>query len=125
MTRKMQLKQDQLEQEENAHRETKSAFIKYSSNLRVSHNQLQNIRKEHSLLQDLYSKDIQNWKLYLQSIKNTLQKGNQFNYGSFSEFIYYIEMKITIDKYTQQIDNHRTEIEQYQQQIKYEQKDVF
>jgi chromosome segregation ATPase len=125
MTRKMQLKQDQLEQEENAHRETKSAFIKYSSNLRASRNQLQNIRKEHSLLQDLYSKDIQNWKLYLQSIKNTLQKGNQFNYGSFSEFIYYIEMKITIDKYTQQIDNHRTEIEQYQQQIKYEQKDVF
>jgi len=48
--------------------------VKYSSNLRLTHNQIKNIRTEYLLLQDSYSKTIQNWKIYLQTIDNTLQK---------------------------------------------------
>jgi chromosome segregation ATPase len=87
MTRKIQLIQDQLEQSENAHQKTKFAFTKYSSNLQVTRNQVQTIRKEHLLLQDLYSKDTQNWKMYLQSVQDALQKGNQFNHTKFSYII--------------------------------------
>ncbi len=86
MTRKLQLIQDQFEQSENAHQQTKSEIfifnnihiqlvylrVKYSSNLRLKHNQIKNIRAEYLLLQDSYSKTIQNWKIYL----HTLQKGN-------------------------------------------------
>jgi DNA invertase Pin-like site-specific DNA recombinase len=99
MARKLQLLQYQLEESENAHRKTKyrflfysynysicllrSSIVKYPSNLRDAHNQIQNIRKEYLLLKDFYSKDIQNWKIHLQTIKNTLQKGNRSRLSSF------------------------------------------
>lgn len=72
MTRKLQLANDQLQQSENAHRETK---YKSSSNLRVIQNQIQTIRKEHLFLKDFYSKETQNWKTYFQTIETTFQKG--------------------------------------------------
>jgi hypothetical protein len=50
--------------------------VQYSSKLRLTHNQIKNIRAEYLILQDSYSKTIQNWKMYLQTIENTLQKGN-------------------------------------------------
>ncbi|CAF3576825.1 unnamed protein product [Rotaria sordida] len=101
MTRKLQLVKDQLEQSINAHQETKNSFSKYSSKLRLTHSQIQNIRKEYFILQDFYSNDIQNWKIYLQTVENTLQK----------------EIRLIMDKYTKQINNYQTEIEQYQQQL--------
>ncbi|CAF1065974.1 unnamed protein product [Adineta steineri] len=102
MSRKLQLLQDQLEESENAHKKTKSSISKYSSNLRVTHNQIQNIRKEYLLLQDLYSKDTQNWKTYLQTTENTLQK----------------ELQTSMTKFTKQINDQQTETEQYKQQLK-------
>jgi predicted ATP-grasp superfamily ATP-dependent carboligase len=36
--------------------------------------------------------------------------------------MYHIETRISIDKYTKQMNDYRTEIEQYQQQLKYEQR---
>ncbi|CAF3392823.1 unnamed protein product [Rotaria sp. Silwood1] len=101
MTRKLQLVHDQLEQSINAHQETKNSFSKYSSKLRLTRNQIQTIRKEYSILQDFYSNDIQNWKMYLQTVEITLQK----------------ETQIIMNKYTKQINNYQTEIEQYQQQL--------
>ncbi|CAF2796492.1 unnamed protein product [Rotaria sp. Silwood2] len=101
MIRKLQLVQDQLEQSINAHQETKNSFSKYSSKLRFTRNQIENIRKEYLILQDFYSNDIQNRNMYLQTAENTLQK----------------EIRIIIDKYTKQIDNYQIEIEQYQQQL--------
>jgi hypothetical protein len=53
------------------------SFSKCSSNLRTTRNQIQNIRKEYVQLRDFYSKDIQNWKIYLQTAENTLQQGNK------------------------------------------------
>ncbi|CAF3746890.1 unnamed protein product [Adineta steineri] len=102
MSRKLQLLQDQLEESENAHKKTKSSISKYSSSLRVTHKQIQNIRKEYLLLQDSYSKDIQNWKTYLQTTENTLQK----------------ELQTTMTKFTKQTNDQQTETEQYKQQLK-------
>jgi len=113
MSRRLQLIQDEFEQSENAHKETKYedfvesiysyaiylfrvTFSKYSSNLRVTVNQ---IRKEYSFLQESYSKNFQNWKMYLQTMENTLQKEIQ-----------------------SMMNNYRIEIEQYQHQLKYEEK---
>ena len=36
---------------------------------------MQTIRKEHLGLKEFYSKDIQNWKMYFQTIETTFQKG--------------------------------------------------
>lgn len=39
---------------------------------------MQNIRKDYFTLKDFYINDIQSWKMYLQAVENTLQKGNDF-----------------------------------------------
>ncbi|CAF3575245.1 unnamed protein product [Rotaria socialis] len=101
MTRKLQLIQDQLEQSESAHQETKRRFSEYASNLRLICHEIQNIRKEYSISQDLYINDIQNWKTYLHTVDNSLQK----------------EIRRTMDKNTKQMCNYQTEIEQYQKQL--------
>jgi chromosome segregation ATPase len=75
MNRRLQLANDQLQQSQIAHRETKSSFSQCSSNIRATHNQIQNIRKEYLFLKDFYSKETQNWKIYFQTIENTFQKG--------------------------------------------------
>ncbi|CAF2941831.1 unnamed protein product [Rotaria sp. Silwood2] len=100
MIRKHQLAQDQLEQSKTAHRETKMVFSQCSSKLRATYSQIQNMRKEHSLLKDLYLKEIQNWKTYFSTVETTLHK----------------EIQITMDKYTKRMNNYRTEIEKNQQQ---------
>ncbi|CAF0764701.1 unnamed protein product [Rotaria sp. Silwood1] len=101
MTRKQQLAQDQLEQSKIAHQETKLAYSQCTFNIRATFHQIQNIRKEHSLLKDLYSKEIQNWKTFFSSTEATLQK----------------EIQTIMDKYTKQMNNHRIEIQGYQQQV--------
>ncbi|CAF5124146.1 unnamed protein product, partial [Rotaria magnacalcarata] len=79
----------------------KNRFSEYASNLRLICNEIQNIRKEYSISQDLYSNDIQNWKTYLHTVDNSLQQ----------------EIRIIMDKYTKQMYNYQTEIEQYQKQL--------
>ncbi len=109
MTRKVQLANDQLQQTQNVHREMKN---KYSSNLRMIQNQIQTIRKEHLFIKDFYSKEIQNWKIYFQTIEATLQKGNCSNlFLTFRKF-HSTEIQIIIHKYSKQTAN-------YQQQLKY------
>ena len=83
-------------------------------------NQIQNIRKEHLVLKDFYSKDIQNWKAYFQTIETTCQKGIDLAYQIIFTEIYSTEIQTTIDKYTKQVNKNRIEAEQYQQQLKSE-----
>ena len=98
----------------------RSSWLKSSSNVRSTFNQIQNIRKEYWFLKDFYSKEILNWKTYFQTLENTFQKGiDTFNQMIFLQ-IYLIEIQTTIEKYTKQINNSRAEIQQYQQQLKSE-----
>jgi hypothetical protein len=79
---------------------------------------MQNIRKEYLFLKDFYSKETQNWKKYFQTIENTFQKGIKLIFY-FLKKVNFSEIQITTDKYSKQINAYRTEIEQYQQQLKY------
>lgn len=58
---------------------TRNRCSKYASSLRSLQSQVQNIRKEYFILRDLYSNDIQSWRLYLQTIDKSLEKGNEIN----------------------------------------------
>lgn len=83
LTRRLQLVQDQYQQSEKAHQETRTSFSLYSSNLRLTVSQ---IRKDYLFLQDFYSKTTQNWKQDLQITENTLQKRIFISIQSFHRF---------------------------------------
>jgi chromosome segregation ATPase len=85
---------------------------------------MQNIRKEYLFLKDFYSKETQNWKKYFQTIENTFQKGIKLIFY-FLKKVNFSEIQITTDKYSKQINAYRTEIEQYQQQLKYKKNHFF
>ncbi|CAF1156456.1 unnamed protein product [Adineta ricciae] len=101
MTRKHQLVQDQLQQSECAHQDTKTSFAQCSLTIRKLSNPVETIRKEHFILKEFYSKQIDNFKTDFLTTKMTLQK----------------EIQTTFDKYLKQMNDYRKELDQCQQQL--------
>ncbi|UJR35192.1 hypothetical protein I4U23_027959 [Adineta vaga] len=101
ITRKHQLVQDQFQQSEKSHEETKTSFLQCSLNIRQIQNQIETIRRDYLLLKEFDLKQTQNSKTDFQTTKTTLEK----------------EIRTIIDKYIKQINEHRKEIDQYHQQL--------
>ncbi|CAF1253041.1 unnamed protein product [Adineta ricciae] len=127
MSRKLQLLQDQLDQSEKCHEKAKSQIVTYSSSLRTVRNQIQSLRKEYTLLQDSYTKDSQNWKIYLTTTEDTLQNHiqtmltkyrmenelTQVKHSNKSQSL----IQSDLDAARQELQIHQTELSRLREQI--------